>query len=126
MDPETLTLAGEPKGKRQRRTQYFYGYKQSGSLDAETGLITSVYHSDGSAYDGHYLMRLIEHDLEQGIEMGVVAADRGYDDGENHYFLEVNGIGDAIGLNHYRTQKKDANKEGSLHPPFLVDQARCL
>ena len=46
--------------------------------------------------------------------MEVVAADRGYDDGENHYFLEVRGIGDALCLNRYRTQKKDPNKEGWL------------
>jgi IS5 family transposase len=102
------------KGKKQGRTQYFYGYKQHVSLDAETGLITSVYHSDGSAYDGHYLMGLIEQDMEQGIPIEVVAADRGYDDGENHYFLEVNGIEDAICLKGYRTQKKDPNKEGWL------------
>lgn len=102
------------KGKKQGRTQYFYGYKQHVSLDAETGLITSVYHSDGSAYDGRYLMGLIEHDLEQGIPIEVVAADRGYDDGENHYFLEVNGIGDAVCLKGYRTQKKNPNKDGWL------------
>jgi IS5 family transposase len=110
------------KGKKQGRTQYFYGYKQHVSLDAETGLITSVYHSDGSAYDGHYLMGLIEQDIEQGIPIEVVAADRGYDacpraqrrNGENHYFGEVNGIGDAICLKGYRTQKKDPNKEGWL------------
>lgn len=102
------------KGKKQGRTQYFYGYKQHASLDAKTGLITSVHHSDGSAYDGHYLMGLIEHDLEQGIAVEVVAADRGYDDGENHYYLEMKGVGDAICLNHYRTQKKDRHKKGWL------------
>lgn len=51
------------KGKKQGRTQYFYGYKQHVSLDAQTGLITSVHHSDGSAYDGHHLMGLIEQDI---------------------------------------------------------------
>lgn len=102
------------KGKKQGHTQYFYGYKQHVSLDAQTGLITSVHHSDGAAYDGHHLMRLIERDQEQGIEVEVVAADRGYDDGENHYFLELQGIGDAICLNRYRTQKKDPNKAGWL------------
>ena len=101
---------------------YLYNHKQHVSLDAQTGLITSVHHSDGSAYDGHHLMGLIEQDLEQGIGMEVVAADRGYDacpraqrmNGENHYFLELQGIGDALCLNRYRTQKKDQNKEGWL------------
>lgn len=102
------------KGKKRGRTQYFYGYKQHVSLNAQTGLITSVHHSDGSAYDGHYLMGLMKQDMQQGIHIGVVAADQGYDDGENHYFLEMNGIGDGLCLNHYRTQKKDQNKEGWL------------
>jgi IS5 family transposase len=41
-----------------------------------------------------------------------VAADRGYDDGENHYFLEQEGIKLAIRLKTCRTEKKDKNKEG--------------
>jgi IS5 family transposase len=121
-DPRDGDARWGAKGKKQGRTQYFYGYKQHVSLDAETGLTTSIHHSDGSAYDGHYLRGLIEGDLEQGLEVGVVAADRGYDacpraqrrNGENHYFLEANGIGDAICLRGYRTQKKDANKGGWL------------
>ena len=36
----------------------------------------------------------------------------GYDDGENHYYLELRGIHSAIRLNNYRTQKKDKNNEG--------------
>ena len=95
-------------------TRYFHGYKQHVSLNATTGLITSVYHTDGSAYDGHYLWRLIEHDQGQGIDVGLVAADRGYDDGDNHYYLETKGIRDAICLNDYRTQKKDHHRSGWL------------
>ena len=41
-----------------------------------------------------------------------MAADKGYDDGENHYFLEQKGINSAIRLHNYRTEKKDRNKEG--------------
>lgn len=50
----------------------------------------------------------------KGIEVEVVAADRGYDDGENHYFLEQKGIKGAIRLRSFRTQKKDHHKEGWL------------
>jgi hypothetical protein len=39
------------------------------------------------------------------------AADRGYDDGENHYLLETLGCHSAIILNRYRTEKKDKNKQ---------------
>ena len=44
--------------------------------------------------------------------MGTLTADKGYDDGENHYYLKVKGINSAIRLNSHRTQKKDKNKEG--------------
>jgi hypothetical protein len=40
--------------------------------------------------------------------------DNGYDDGDNHYYLEQKSINSAIRLNSYRTQKRDRNKEGWL------------
>jgi hypothetical protein len=40
------------------------------------------------------------------MEVGTVAADKGYD-GENHYYPGQKGINSAIRLNSYRTQKKD-------------------
>jgi len=101
----------DEKGRRRKQKEYFYGYKQHVSLNAETGLITSLRFSPGSAYDGHFLPPLIESDLEQGVPVRIVAADRGYDDGENHEFLRQKGIASAIHLNRYRTQKKDKNKE---------------
>jgi len=99
------------KGRKRKERLYFYGYKEHVSINAQTGLITSIRASPGSAYDGHFLPSLIESDLEQGIPVGIVAADRGYDDGENHEFLREKGIDSAIHLNSYRTQKKDKNKE---------------
>lgn len=45
------------------------------------------------------------------IEARIYAADRGYDDGENHYLLEYLGLKSAIKLNDYRTKKKDKNKQ---------------
>ncbi len=48
---------------------------------------------------------------EQGLPVEIYAADRGYDDTENHYLLETKGMHSAIILNDYRTQKKDKNKE---------------
>lgn len=99
-------------GKRERKTDYFYGYKDQVSLNAEAGMITSVKPGYGDEYDGRWLPYLVERDLRKGIEIGTVAGDRGYDDGENHYFLEQRGINSAIRLKDFRTQKKDPNKEG--------------
>ena len=54
----------------------------------------------------------MEKDLSKGIGIDAVTGDRGYDDGENHYYLEQKGIESAIRLNSYRTAKKDRNKGG--------------
>jgi len=98
-------------GKRHKEKQYYYGYKDQVSLNARIELVTSVIpgHAD---YDGHKLKKLVEKDLKKGIDIGIIAADKGYDDGENHCYLESKGINSAIRLNNYRTEKKDKNKEG--------------
>jgi len=105
---------------REKRTEYFYGYKDQVSLNAESELVTTVLPGRADDYDGstsltmngHKLKKLVEKDIEKGIEMGTLTADKGYDDGENHYYLKVKGINSAIRLNSHRTQKKDKNKEG--------------
>jgi len=101
-------------GKRHKEKQYFYGYKDQVSLNSSTELVTSVVPGHANDYDGHKLKKLVEKDLRKGVEIGTVAGDKGYDDGDNHYYLVSQGINSAIRLNNYRTQKKDANKEGWL------------
>jgi len=98
-------------GNTVEQKEYFYGYKQHVSLNAETGLITSATHTAGNAYDGHERPTLVESDLAQGIPVKIAAADKAYDDGDNHEFLKANGIHSAIRLNAYRTAKKDGNKD---------------
>lgn len=89
---------------------HFFGYKTHMSLNAENGLITSLTHTPGNAHDGKQLPKLLGLDLAQGLPVGTVSADRGYDDSDNHCLLWSLGIHSAIVLNDYRTQKKDANK----------------
>jgi len=98
-------------GKKVKKPKYFYGYKQHVSLNAGSGLITAVLHTPGNAPDGKYLGKLVKRDEEVGVRAEVYAADRGYDDGENHLFLWDRGLKSAISLNRYRTEKKDRNKE---------------
>ena len=99
-------------GKKHKETEYFYGYKDQVSLNAESGFVTSVIPGRANDYDGHKLKKLVEKDLKKGIDIGIVAGDKGYDDGDNHYYLKERGINSAIRLNNYRTEKKDGNKEG--------------
>jgi IS5 family transposase len=101
-------------GRRHKETQYFYGYKDQVSLNADTKLVTSIIPGYANDYDGHKLKKLIEKDKGKGIEVGTVAGDKGYDDGDNHYYLKAKGINSAIRFNNYRTEKKDPNKEGWL------------
>ena len=98
-------------GETKEQREYFYGYKAHVSLNAESGMITNLVVTAGNAYDGHKLPELVNRDLELGLPIDTVAADRGYDDGENHYFLETKDLHSAIHLKAYRTRKKDKNKE---------------
>src|SRR4030065_2036819 len=99
------------EGKEEKQREYFYGYKAHVSLNAENGLITSLETTSGEAYDGHHFTSLVDHDLEQSLPVEIYAADKAYDDGENHYNLEVRGLYSAIRLKKTRTEKKDDNKQ---------------
>jgi len=97
-------------GELKEVREYFYGYKAHVSLNAATGLITSVVPTAGNRYDGSVLAELVDKDLGQGLAVGIVSADRGYDDSDNHVLLWSKGIHSAILLNDIRTKKKDSNK----------------
>ena len=99
------------EGKAEEQVQYFYGYKAHVSLNAENGLITSLETTSGEAYDGHHFTSLVDHDMKQELPLEIYTADKAYDDGENHYNLEVRGLHSAIRLKKTRTGKKDNNKQ---------------
>ena len=99
------------KGERVTIRETFYGYKAHVSLNSATHLITSVAVTGGNAYDGHLLPVLVKSDLAQALPVGIVSADRGYDDSDNHILLWDKGIHSGIRLNDYRTQKKDGHVE---------------
>jgi len=100
------------EGKTEKVPNYFYGYKTHISMNAENNLITSVEVSTGKEYDGHHFCSLVEADMEKGVPAETYAADKGYDDGENHYYLKKHGLNSAINLKKTRTEKKDKNKQG--------------
>lgn len=99
------------EGKEEEQVQYFYGYKAHVSLNATNHLITSLECTSGEVYDGHHFTSLVDHDLEQKLPVETYTADKAYDDGENHYNLEVRGLHSAICLKKTRTEKKDDNKQ---------------
>ena len=100
-----------PEGKEEVRKQYFHGYKSHMSMNAESNLITGLEVSSGNAWDGKHFTSLVEMDLKQGLPVETYAADRGYDDGNNHFYLEYKGLHSAILLKDNRLKKKDGNKQ---------------
>ena len=99
------------KGSGGSETEYFYGYKMHTSLNAEAEMITSVVVTGGNGPDGKQFRELVQKDSELQLPVEIYSADRGYDDGENHFLLEARGLQSAIHLNRYRTEKKDRNQE---------------
>ena len=81
------------------------------SMNAENQLITGLEVSSGNAWDGKHFSSLVEMDMEQGLPVETYAADRGYDDGNNHYYLAYKGLHSAILLKDNRLKKKDGNTE---------------
>jgi len=98
----------DEEGKEKEMPEYFYGYKQHTSMNAESGLITSLTHTAGNAFDGHQLPGLIKHDLSLGMPISIVTADKAYDDGNNHYVLELLKLHSAIRL--YKTRTAETNR----------------
>lgn len=98
-------------GKKDQRVKYFYGYKGHVSMNADNNLITNLQVTSGEVYDGHYFCPLVEKDLAQNIPAETYAADRGYDDGNNHFYLQEHNLNSAICLKSTRTKKKDRNKQ---------------
>ena len=99
------------EGQEVERVKYFFGYKGHVSLNAESNLITSLEVTSGEVYDGHHFCSLVDQDLAKNLPVNTYTADRGYDDGNNHFYLEHHNLSSAICLKDTRTEKKDGNKE---------------
>lgn len=89
----------------------YRGYKAHVSLNAATGLITSLLPTSGRAADNRQFPALLAHDEELGVASDTYTGDMAYDDTELHYLLERAGKHSALRLHAYRTQKKDPNKQ---------------
>lgn len=101
----------KPDGGVERQRLMHLGYKTHVSLDAETGIVTSIKPTTGSSADNEQMIDLIEHDGRLGVPGQVYTADKAYDDGEIHAHLKKKGKRSAISLKKQRTEKKDDNKE---------------
>lgn len=98
-----------PDGKVKVNEVRHLGYKASASLDAATGLITSLKPTGGSAADNKQVPYLLVHDQEQGVDAEIYAGDRAYDDTDLHYRLWDNGQSTAFRLRSFRTRESSQN-----------------
>lgn len=101
----------EANGQVTTRDLQYHGYKSHVSLNAETGLITSLTPTTGQAADNLQFPGLLAHDEQDGVDADTYTGDRAYDDTDLHERLWQAGKSSAFRLHAYRTQKKDGNKE---------------
>ena len=93
-----------PDGTVTKTELQYLGYKSHVSLNAETGLITSIEPTSGSAADGRQFTKLLRHDELLGVGADIYSADKAYDDTDLHYQLWKMGKHSALRLNDYRTR----------------------
>jgi len=100
-----------PDGKRKRKQVRYKGYKTHVSLNAKTGVVTSLKVTRGNKADNKQFPDLQAHDQALGLPIRAYGGDRAYDDTDIYERLAVAGQEIAIHLRSFRTNKKDANKE---------------
>ena len=98
-----------PDGKVTQKEVQYLGYKSHVSLNAETGLITSILPSLGKAADNQQFADLLAHDEQFGVAAEVYAGDKAYDDTDLHYRLQEAGKHTALRLKDYRTRPSNAH-----------------
>ncbi|MFQ6052570.1 MAG: transposase [Candidatus Hydrothermarchaeota archaeon] len=111
-------------GKRKKIKESFYGYKTHVSYNQEVRMATALKVSSGNKADNKEMTTLVNKDRKVGIAKGgklkkdlrkkkiivsggtAYTGDKGYDDGENHEFLEARLMHSAIMLKDKRTSSK--------------------
>ncbi len=101
----------EPDGTRSKKEVRYKGYKSHVSVNAATGLVTTVHPAPGNSADNKAFAVVRAHDRSLALPTTTYGGDRAYDDTDIYARLEYEGLQSAISLNDYRTAKKDPNKQ---------------
>jgi IS5 family transposase len=101
----------EPDGHKTTRQIRYRGYKTHVSVNAETGLTTTVIPARGNTADNKAFAQLLEHDQSLNLPTTTYGGDRAYDDTDIHERIEAAGLHSGICLHDYRTKKRDPNKQ---------------
>ena len=106
-----------------------YGYKSHTSMNQENRLITSLKATTAKRNDGKEFISLVKKDQRVGVVKNTsttptnnteYSADKGYDQGDNHYYLEEHNLFNAIILMKTRTQEKWRVMKNSSHYIKLI------
>lgn len=101
----------EPDGKRVKKELRYLGYKTHVSVNAQTGITTSLKCTRGNGADNKQFPDLLAQDLALDLPTQAYGGDAAYDDTDIYVRLDDHQLRTAISLHKYRTEKKDANKE---------------
>lgn len=96
-------------GKTVKVPMYVYGFKSHLSGSAKTNLITSYVTTPMNSNDGKLFKPLLDDDLRKGVTtpgQTTYAADRGYDEGDNHVWLNQHRLKDAISLKYVKKEDR--------------------
>jgi len=102
-------------GKKIKINDYIYGFKAHTSMNRRSRLITSVKATTARDDDGIHFIDLVKKDKRLGVvkssnddpqDKTGYSADKGYDQGDNHYYLEKHNLFNAIILKDNRTKEK--------------------
>jgi len=92
-----------PDGKVTTKEVQYRGYKAHVSLNAFTGLITSLHPTSGNAADNRQFPYLLAHDQGMGVGAEIYAGDKAYDDTDLHFQLWEHDQFPAFRLRRFRT-----------------------
>ena len=100
----------EADGTETTKQIRYCGYKTHASVNAETGIVTTVVPDYGNTADNKAFPAVREHDRSLDLPTSIYAGDKAYDDTDIYSRLEEEALNLGITLNDFRTKKKDANK----------------
>lgn len=97
-------------GTTETQSIRYWGYKTHASVNAKTGVVTTVVVSPGSRADNKAFPQLRAHDRTLNLPTQAYGGDKAYDDTDIYERLALEKLEIAVTLNDYRTAKKDANR----------------
>jgi IS5 family transposase len=101
----------EANGETTLKEMQYCGYKTHTSVNAQTGVVTSLIVTSGNAADNKAFPGLREQDRSLDLPTTTYTGDKAYDDTDIHERLEQEGLCSAIILKSERTGKRDASKQ---------------